>query len=281
MSDKIICEYCNKNVYKSNIKRHQNSKECKEKQNNTLISIDYKCKYCNKSFNQLNNKDKHEINKSCSARDILHKLELKEKELENKEQELLSYKEHKEKELENKEHIINKYKEENLEQKETITDLRNQLYVLQQVSLQPNSTTNNIYINNLNVNFNEIQNHLSNYTINILSNKMNIVKFILDIFINKLIIIDEKKKILGYFQNNKSINDVKCKNFFKQCANQLLEPNKNLCNNYDRLLDKESINQAYSNKQMMFDMIDKINLFVRREEGKVYIEYIINEVGKK
>ncbi len=270
MSDKIICEYCKKYVYKSNIKRHQNSKECKEKQNSTLISIDYTCKYCNKSFNQLNNKDKHEMNKSCNAKDILQKLELKEKELE-----------HKEKELENKEHIINKYKEENLEQKETITDLRNQLYVLQKLSLQPNNTTNNIYINNLNVNFNEIQNHLPNYTINVLSNKMNIIKFILDIFINKLIVVDEKKKILGYFQDNKSINDVKCKNFFKQCANQLLEPNKKLCNNYDGLLDKESISQAYSNKQMMFDMIDKIDLFVRREEGKVYIEYILNEVGKQ
>ena len=61
----------------------------------------------------------------------------------------------------------------------------------------------------------------------------------------------------------------------------MLEPNKKLCNNYDGLLDKESISQAYSNKQMMFDMIDKIDLFVRREGGKVYIEYIINEVSKK
>jgi hypothetical protein len=61
----------------------------------------------------------------------------------------------------------------------------------------------------------------------------------------------------------------------------LLEPNKKLCDNYNRLLDKELINQAYSNKEMMFDMIDKIDLFVRREEGKVYIEYIINEVNKK
>ena len=275
MSNKIVCEFCNKLIYKSNLKRHQNSKECKEKQNNTSILLEYKCKYCDKSFNQLNNKDKHEL--TCNAKDIYYKLKY---ELELKEQEFLSYKEHKEKELENKEHIINKYKEENTEQKETITDLRNQLYVLQQVSLQPNST-NNIYINNLNVNFNEIQNHLPNYTINVLSNKMNIIKFILDIFINKLIVVDEKKKILGYFQDNKSINDVKCKNFFKQCANQLLEPNKNLCNSYDRLLDKELINQAYSNKQMMFDMIDKIDVFVRREEGKVYIEYIINEVGKK
>ena len=61
----------------------------------------------------------------------------------------------------------------------------------------------------------------------------------------------------------------------------MLEPNKNLCNSYDGLLDKELINQAYNNKQMMFDMIDKIDLFVRREGGKVYIEYIINEVSKK
>lgn len=61
----------------------------------------------------------------------------------------------------------------------------------------------------------------------------------------------------------------------------MLEPNKKLCDNYNRLLDKELINQAYSNKEMMFGMIDKIDLFVRREEGKVYIEYIINEVNKK
>tara|TARA_Y100000389_G_scaffold187501_1_gene208964 strand:- start:1826 stop:2164 length:339 start_codon:yes stop_codon:yes gene_type:complete len=64
--------------------------------------------------------------------------------------------------------FIMPYKE-NTKQKETITDLRNQLYALQKLSLQPNNTTNNIYINNLNVNFNEIQNHLPNYTFNAFS----------------------------------------------------------------------------------------------------------------
>jgi transcriptional regulator with PAS, ATPase and Fis domain len=274
MTDKIICEYCNTLIYKKHKTRHLNSKLCKEKQNNNINIIEYNCKYCNKIFNRKDDKNKHELNMSCNAKDILHKLELKE-------QELTSYKENKEKELENKEYIIQKFQEETKEQKETITDLRNQLYVLQQYSLQPKNTTNIININNLNVNFSEIQNHLPDYNINILSNKMNIIKFILDIFIHKLIVVDEKKKILGYFQDNKSINDIKCKNFFKQCAHQLLEPNKKLCDNYNRLLDKELINQAYSNKEMMFDMIDKIDLFVRREEGKVYIEYIINEVNKK
>jgi transcriptional regulator with PAS, ATPase and Fis domain len=266
MSNKIICEYCNKEIYKTHKKRHLNSKQCKEKQVNSIeISKNYNCKYCKKTFTQNESKNKHEL--ICNAKDVYY-------ELEKTKQELLSYKE-------NKEYIIQKFQEETKEQKETITDLRNQLYVLQQYSLQPKNTTNIININNLNVNFSEIQNHLPDYNINVLSNKMNIIKFILDIFIHKLIVVDEKKKILGYFQDNKSINDIKCKNFFKQCAHQLLEPNKKLCDNYNRLLDKELINQAYSNKEMMFDMIDKIDLFVRREEGKVYIEYIINEVNKK
>jgi transcriptional regulator with PAS, ATPase and Fis domain len=272
MLEKIICEYCNKSVCKLQKKRHLNSKECKEKQNNIINNIEYNCKYCNKCFNINDTKNKHEL--ICNAKELYHKYELLKEQKENKEQELIYYKE-------NKEYIIKKFQEETKEQKETITDLRNQLYVLQKVSLQPNNTTNIVNINNLNVNFNEIKDHLPNYDINILSNKMNIIKFILDIFINKLIVVDKKKKILGYYQENKSVNDIKCKNFFKSCAKQLIEKNNNLCDSYNGILDQKTINQAYSNKQMIFGMIDNINLFVRKEDGKIYIEYIINEVENK
>ena len=133
MSNKIICDYCNKEIYKSNKKRHLNSKECKEKQTGIINILEYKCKYCNKCFNLNDTKNKHEL--ICNAKDIYYKLK---HELELKEQELLSYKKNKEQELlsykENKEYIIKKFQEETKEQKETITDLRSQLYVLQKVS---------------------------------------------------------------------------------------------------------------------------------------------------
>jgi transcriptional regulator with PAS, ATPase and Fis domain len=265
MSNKIICEYCNKEIQSLHKNRHYNSKRCKEKQINIINTIEYKCKYCNNEFNQNDYKNKHEL--TCGSKDVYY-------ELINTKKELNLVKE-------NKDYIIKKFQEETKEQKETITDLRNQLYVLQKVSLEPKNNTNNVYINNLNVNFNEIKDHLPNYDINVLSNKMNIIKFILDIFINKLIVIDKKKKILGYYQENKSVNDIKCKNFFKSCARQLIEQNNELCNNYNGLLDQKTINQAYSNKQMIFGMIDNIDLFVKKEDGKIYIEYIINEVENK
>ena len=67
------------------------------------------------------------------------------------------------------------------------------------------------------------------------------------------------------------------------CINFLLliKKNNNLCDSYNGILDQKTINQAYSNKQMIFGMIDNINLFVRKEDGKIYIEYIINEVENK
>jgi hypothetical protein len=51
MSERIKCEYCNKIVIKRTLMRHQNSKECRNKQQNKDIIIplnDYKCKYCDK-----------------------------------------------------------------------------------------------------------------------------------------------------------------------------------------------------------------------------------------
>ena len=44
MVDKIICEYCNKEIYKSHKKRHHASKQCKEKQASNINNIEYNCK---------------------------------------------------------------------------------------------------------------------------------------------------------------------------------------------------------------------------------------------
>jgi hypothetical protein len=94
MTNKIKSEYCGELIYKQNISRHQKS--------------EYNCKYCEKQFNRIYNKNEHEL--SCNAKDIYHKLELKEQELlsykEQKEQELLSYKEQTKKELEYKDKLI-------------------------------------------------------------------------------------------------------------------------------------------------------------------------------
>jgi hypothetical protein len=269
MSERIICEYCNINIIKKNKKRHQLSKECKEKQTNIINDIEYKCKYCDKAFNLNDYKKKHELNMSCSAKDILHKIEIKDKELENKDKELLSY-----------QNTINRNNNDIYKQDELITDLRNQLYVLQKKEVEPKSVTNNnnVYINNLNINFNEIQDNLDKYTINVLSNKKSIIDFILGIFINRLILVDKKKKIIGYYHKNKSHNDIKCKKFLKSCAHQLIEPNNKLCRTHEGLLEKEIMDKAVYNKDIIFSIIEDINLFVRKQNGKAYIEYIINGI---
>lgn len=71
--EKINCEYCNKEIIKYQKKRHQNSVKCKKIQielNLTPLSIDYKCKYCNKILNQNEHKISHE--KICNAKDIYY-----------------------------------------------------------------------------------------------------------------------------------------------------------------------------------------------------------------
>jgi hypothetical protein len=166
-------------------------------------------------------------------------------------------------------------------QDEVITDLRNQLYVLQKTAIEPKHITNNVYINNLNINFNEIQDHLEKYTINVLSNKKSIIDFILGIFINRLVLVDKKKKIIGYYHDNKNQNDIKCKKFLKSCAHQLIEPNNKLCRTHGGLLEKEIMNKAMYNKDIIFSIIEDIDLFIRKQDGKAYIEYIINGIEER
>jgi len=89
--DTIKCEYCDKITTKLNLKRHQNTKYCRNKQQNKDIILpikEYNCKYCNKLFNRLDQKNEHENNMSCNVKDLYNILscELKEvkKELEQK-----------------------------------------------------------------------------------------------------------------------------------------------------------------------------------------------------
>jgi len=85
LREKIICEYCNKEISKTNIKKHYLSKICKEKQKEfNIIDIkkEFNCKYCNTSFNRCDVKNKHEKNKSCDANDIIIMFEQEKKEKE-------------------------------------------------------------------------------------------------------------------------------------------------------------------------------------------------------
>jgi hypothetical protein len=275
MTDKIICEYCNKNVCKAHKKRHQNSKECKEKQINIIETIEYKCKYCKKGFNLKENKNKHELNMSCNTKDILHILEIKDKELELKDKEL-ELKDNKVKEYQN---IVEQKNNYIYKQDEVITDLRNQLYVLQKVSIEPKNETNYITINNtININFNDIKNNLDKYNINVLSDKMSIVKFITDIFLNKLILVDKKKKTIGYYLDNINQKDIKCKKFLQSCAEQLSEINEMLCNTHDNVIEDNIMRKAFQNKLMIGNMLNGIEKFVRTLNGTMYIEYIVNSI---
>ena len=83
--EKVKCEYCKKSVTKIQLNRHQNTKLCRNKQLNVNVVLpvkEYKCKYCDKTFNRLDNRNEHEDNKSCNASDIITKLEVSNEKLE-------------------------------------------------------------------------------------------------------------------------------------------------------------------------------------------------------
>jgi hypothetical protein len=86
INNKINCQYCNKLIYKTHKKRHQNSNQCKNHQSYLDIIkqeiIEFKCKHCDKSFNRKDDKNTHEYNVSCDAKIILFKMEKKDKEIE-------------------------------------------------------------------------------------------------------------------------------------------------------------------------------------------------------
>ena len=211
MLNKINCEYCNKIICKSKLNRHQNSKECKNKQLNKDVIIpikEYKCKYCNKKINRLDKQKEHEL--ICDAKELYYKFK--------------NYKDLKEKELVQKDKEINIYKEENI-------FLKSQLQMYRPINnTNCNNTTNNIIINNtININFGDIQKHLNNFNIHVLSDQSSLINFIMPIFEKKVKLINECKQIMTYYLNDKLINDIKCKIFICNSANELIDISNKIC----------------------------------------------------
>ena len=208
MLEKIICLYCNKEICKSKIKRHQNSKTCRNKQQNKDMKIElkeYKCKYCNKCFNRLDQKKEHENNISCNSKDILSILNETKKELELKN-----------KIIKQKDDDINYFKLELQNHKPSI-------------NFNNNNTTHVIIKNTININFDDIKNHLDNFNIHILSDHTSLVNFIMNIFFNNVKLTNECRQIISYHLNDKLINDIKCKIFLSNSARKLTEISHKIC----------------------------------------------------
>ena len=301
MSMYIICEICNKNILKNQKSRHQKSKKCLDSRTNDNISLKYyPCKYCDKQFNRLYNVNIHETN--CQFKDIYNKIQL---ELKDKDNEIIELKNKKDNELKDKDiEIIELKNKKDLEimklknqydclshtgrhreahidgQEKIIIDLRNQIYTLQLNKQEIHNHNNIQIINNININFDEIKDHLDKYTIETLTNQNDIISFIYKIYQNKLVLLNDKRKIIGYYNNNENIKDIKCKNFLKNCAKQLYEPNYNLCKIYRNTLDNNTMREAHHNQQMTEDMIDS-KRFSKTIIGRKFQDYIINELKKR
>ena len=269
MSNKILCEYCNKEIYKSNKKRHLNSKECKEKQTNIIDIIIHYCKYCNKTFNRNDDKNKHEL--ICNAKDLYH-------ELEQVKMELNLIKKQKDKELEQKDKEINIYKDD-------VIFLKSQLQIYRPTVNYANdySTTNienNITINNFNIDFNQIQDHIQNFNIHVLSDHNNIINFLMNIYKSKMKLTNECKKVITYYVNDKLINDKKCKAFLSNCANQLSNKSDIISqeSKTDKLLDNNLVKNVCENNIMINRICTEGG--IKRGVTTEKITNMVNEVVK-
>ena len=202
MSNKINCEYCNKLICKSKLNRHQNSKECKNKQLNLDIIIqlkEYKCVYCNKKFNRKDKQNEHEL--ICDAKELYYEFKY--------------YKEQKENE-------INIYKEE-------INYLKSQLQLYRPCINNYNDNVSITINNNININFGDIRNHLDKFNIHVLSDHTALIGFIMKIFKDKVKLTNECKQIMSYYIKDKMINDIKCKTFLSNSAGELCDISDRIC----------------------------------------------------
>lgn len=209
----LKCEYCEKLITKINLKRHQNTKSCKTKRQNSDIIIKskkYKCKYCELSFNRLDNKNEHELN--CSFKDVYYKLSNKITEKE-KENDLL--------------------KETIMQKNNDIDYFKSQLQIYRpNINYIDNSNNTNITINNninINIDFNDIKTHLNKFNIHVLSDYSAIIVFLMNIFSSKMKLTNECKQIISYYLDDKLINDIKCKTFLSNSANQLIDISDKIC----------------------------------------------------
>jgi DNA-directed RNA polymerase subunit RPC12/RpoP len=268
----IQCEYCNKITTKINLKRHQNTKLCRNKQLNLDIKLEikeYKCEYCNKLFNRLDDKNDHEL--KCQFKDMYYKLSNK---ILEKEKEL----EQKNKELEIKDEII-KQKDNDIEYFKT----QLQIYRpnINYTNYQDNSNvTNNITINNnININFSDIQNHLDKFNIHVLSDQSSLIKFIMPIFENKVKLINECKQIMSFYMNDKMINDIKCKVFLSNTAGQLTDISDKICieGKNNKLLSDTIVKNACINNKLLNDISTEEGMKngIRKKNPMILVHEII------
>lgn len=228
MDKKIICEYCNKEIYFKHKTRHYNSKACRNKQQNKDIILplhEYICKYCDKNFNRLDQKNEHENNVSCNSKDLLSIIKETKKELELK-NELLTQKE-----------------EENIFLKSQLQAFTPNKPNITATNYHDNST--NIVINNLNINFSEIQNNLDKFNFHTISDYSNFIKTLLGIFDGKIKLTNECKQVISYYLNDKLINDSKAKLFLCNSSNELSKTVEEICN---EAMKKISVNDTDSKK---------------------------------
>ena len=265
MSKKIICEYCNKEIHKSNKSRHQNSNECRNKQQSKDIILPlnlYKCVFCNKKFNRLDKQNQHEL--ICDAKELYY--------------EFKNYKEQKEKEIQLKDEII-KQKDDD------INYFKTQLQIYRpNVNINHdnsnNNIINNITINNtININFNDIQKHLDKFNIHVLSDHSSLINFIMPIFENKVKLINECKQIMSFYSNDKLINDVKCKVFLSNSAGQLTEISDKICTEgkNNKLLSDTIIKNACINNKLLNEIStnEGVKNGIRKKNPMILVHEII------
>ena len=264
----IKCEYCSKITTKLNLKRHQNTKLCRNKQLNLDVKLEvkeYNCEYCNKLFNRLDDKHDHEL--KCQFKDTYYKLSNK---ILEKEKEL----EQKNKELEIKDKII-KQKDDDIDY------FKNQLQIYRPVNInQDNSTINNITINNtININFSDIRNHLDKFNIHVLSDHSSLIKFIMPIFENKVKLINECKQIMSFYMNDKMINDIKCKVFLSNTAGQLTDISDKICieGKNNKLLSDTIVKNACINNKLLNSISTEegIKNGIRKKNPMILVHEII------
>ncbi len=271
MSERIKCKYCNKNIIKRNITRHQNSKECRNKQQNIDIVLplnEYKCMYCKMLFNRLDNKNDHE--KICTSKEIYY---IFQKELELKDQL-----------LKQKDNEINIYKEENIFLKSQLQIYRPNI-INANTNYHDNSTNNITINNNININFNDIQNHLDKYNIHVLSDQSSLIKFIMPIFENKMKLINECKQIISYHINDKLINDIKCKIFLSNSAGQLTEISDKICleGKNNKLLSDSIVKNACINNKLLNEISSEEGMKngIRKKNPMILVHEIIKYLKEK
>jgi hypothetical protein len=244
MLEKMECEYCNKKICKSQMKRHNNTKGCREIQNMYIkreeekiersgeelnkngkenikwwvevVSSTYKCKYCEMQFKRIDKRNEHAS--ICTSKDMYYKLT-------NIINETRKDLEQKKMELELKDEII-KRKEEDINYFKLQLQINRPKPDIKLI----NSNNMNITINNtININFNEIRDHLEGFNIDILSDHTALINFIMNIFSNKVKLTNECKQIMSYYLNDKLINDIKCKTFLRNSAGRLVEISDKIC----------------------------------------------------